>query len=480
MPTPFMDGMTLTKIPTLSCFANKAASPFPIQVLSEKAFPAWLKKQPAEVQAYVTMQQIKGKAKDCFNVLSAAGQPTKVVYIAREETSPYDYAALCDHIMKTIPSSLLKDATFSVETDKQDENIALGWGLASYRFDAFKQKKSPETPKLVWPTGTNKKRVAAILEGIHFARNLINLPTNELGPDDLVKAARGLAKKHEAKVTVVQGDDLLEENFPLVHAVGRASDQDPAIVDITWGNPKHPKVTLVGKGVTFDTGGLDIKPGASMRTMKKDMGGAAHVLGLAHIIMALDLPVRLRVITPIVENSISDEAFRPGDIIPSRKGLTVEIDNTDAEGRLILADALTLACEDKPDLIIDFATLTGAARVALGQDVPALFSNNDKLGRDLQKISWEVEDPLWQLPLIPSYRKDVDGSVSDIVNSSSNPAGAILGALFLERFIEGKTPWAHIDTFAWENSGRPGKQRGGCDLGLRSTLAYIEQEYAKK
>ncbi|MBI1327902.1 MAG: leucyl aminopeptidase family protein [Alphaproteobacteria bacterium] len=474
--------MTLTDIPSLSCFANKAENTFPIEVLTESNFPAWLEKQPKHVKAYIKRQEIKGKAKECFNLYSRDMAPEKVVYIRRDGvTSPYDFAAVFDYIVKNIPASVLKDAVFSIEDEHYiHDDAALGWGLASYRFDKFKSRKAPATPKLVWQEGVDKKRVKAILEGIYLARNLINMPPNELGPDQMIAAAKAVAEQHDIKAKVVQGDALLQKNFPLVHAVGKAGAQDPAIIEMKWGNPDHPKIAIVGKGVTYDTGGYNLKPGASMRNMKKDMGGAAHALGLAHIIMSLKLPVQLHVVTPVVQNNISDEAMVPGDIYPSRKGLTVEIDNTDAEGRLILADALTLACEGKPDLLIDFATLTGAARVALGTEVPPVFSNDDDVATKLQNISWQVEDPLWRLPLVPAYRKDVDGGQSDIVNSSSNLAGAIMAALFLERFIEDGVKWAHIDTFAWQNGDRPGRQKGGSDLGLRSTLAFIEQEYAKK
>lgn len=252
------------------------------------------------------------------------------------------------------------------------------------------------------------------------------------------------------------------------------------MIDLRWGNPKRPKVTLVGKGVVFDTGGVDIKPAKAMELMKKDMGGAAHVLAAARIIMALRIPVRLRVIIPAVENAVSDRAFRPSDVFTSRKGVTIENTNTDAEGRLILSDALALACEEKPDLLVDFATLTGSARVALGFEVPAMFSNNDKIAERLQKISMEVEDPVWRMPLWRPYRRVLKSGVADLINSTGQPGDLIYSALFLEHFVEEKTDWVHLDLFAWEPSGKPGRPRGGTDMGLRAVVTLIEDRYGRR
>ncbi len=309
-------------------------------------------------------------------------------------------------------------------------------------------------------------------------RDLVNTPPNVLGPAEIAGAGRRVAAAFDdAKVKVISGDDLLRQNYPTVHAVGRGSARPPQLIDIRWGRRGARKVTLVGKGVAFDTGGLDIKPSSNMALMKKDMGGAAHVLGLARMIMAAKLPVDLRVLIPAVENSVDGDSFRTSDIIRTRSGMTVEIGNTDAEGRLILCDALTEACADKPDLIVDFATLTGAARVALGPDLPAMFCNDDTLAHDLLAAATLVEDPLWRLPLWQPYKEALASKVAD-TNHIGGQAGAITAALFLEKFITGDTPWVHIDTFAWNAGSRPGRPDGGEALGMRAVYELIRQRYA--
>ena len=331
---------------------------------------------------------------------------------------------------------------------------------------------------MIWPKGADKTLAESVIDGVSHARDLISTPANEMGPKELAAAARKIGRQHRAKISVIVGDDLLKKNFPTIHAVGRASSRAPRLIDMTWGNPRAPKVTLIGKGVCFDTGGLDLKPSGAMLNMKKDMGGAGNVLGLAHSIMATKLNIRLRVLIPAVENSVSGDAFRPLDVIKTRKGITVEIGNTDAEGRLVLCDAIALAVEESPDLVIDCATLTGAARVALGPSLPALFCNNDVLAADILRGGLETDDQFWRLPLHQPYKSMLKGEVADLNNVSSGGfAGAITAALYLQAFIEDTVPWAHIDMMAWNPTGRPGRPKGGEAQGLRALLSMLQKRY---
>ena len=336
---------------------------------------------------------------------------------------------------------------------------------SAYSFRRYR-KPAPVKTKLAIPEGVDGKRLTRMVEAITLARDLINTPANDMGPDALEAAALAVAKKYKARAQVIRGDDLLKKNFPLIHAVGRAAAQAPRLVDITWGPEKGRRITLIGKGVCFDTGGLDIKPSSAMLLMKKDMAGAAVALALGSMIMDAGLKVRLRILLPIVENSVSAPSFRPGDIYPSRKGLTVEIGNTDAEGRLILADALALADEEQPELMFNFATLTGAARVALGPDLPPFYCTSDEVADEISKSGFAANDPVWRLPLWDPYDKLLDGKISDINNVSSGPfAGSITAALFLRRFVDkaaqGKSAWAHFDIYGWNPSTKPGRPEGG-------------------
>ncbi len=354
---------------------------------------------------------------------------------------------------------------------------ALGWALGHYQFDRYR-KKPKSAAHLVWPENADKADILRLMAGIGLVRDLINTPAGDLGPADLAEAAEAMAKSYDARVSVIVGEDLLRHNYPSVHAVGRAAAQPPRLIDIRWGETTDPRVTLIGKGVCFDSGGLDIKPSGGMRLMKKDMGGAAQVLGLARIIMDAHLPVCLRVLVPAVENAISGNAFRPLDVLQTRKGLTVEVGNTDAEGRLILSDALAEAATENPDMIIDFATLTGAARVALGPDVPALFSNDDALANALLRHAGETADPLWRMPLWQPYNTDLESPVADVSSTGTAPqGGAIKAALFLERFVEPGIPWAHIDLMAYNSSKRPGRPEGGEAMGIRAVYAMLKARY---
>jgi len=365
----------------------------------------------------------------------------------------------------------------------QANAAALAWGLAHYQFGRYLSKQPDDStrPRLTWPAAADRELVLRLVSAIGLARDLVNTPANDLGPEELANVAAGLAQKHGADFRVVAGDALLEENYPTIHAVGRAAapHRQPRLIDLRWGNPTDPKLTLVGKGVCFDSGGLDLKPASGMKIMKKDMGGAAVSLGLADAIMDAKLPVRLRLLIPAVENAVSGDAFRPLDIIKTRAGLTVEIGNTDAEGRLILCDALAEAETEKPDLLLDFATLTGAARTALGPDLPALFSRHDDLAETLTKAGIEQQDPVWRMPLWKPYRKMLDSKIADINNASDSPfAGAITAALFLADFVSPETRWAHFDLYAWNPSARPGRPEGGEAMTLRAVYAAISELFA--
>ncbi|WP_425299513.1 leucyl aminopeptidase family protein [Roseibium aquae] len=357
--------------------------------------------------------------------------------------------------------------------------LLLGFGLSSYRFTRYRPAQN-RLPRLVLPSGTDTGRVAHILAGVNLARDLINTPANDLGPAELAFAIRDLFEAHGGTGEIIEAGELVERGFPMVHTVGRASSRPPRLADYSWGDEAAPKVTLVGKGVVFDTGGLDIKPSNAMLLMKKDMGGAANVLGLAAMIMAAKLPVRLRVVVPCVENAVSGEAFRPGDVLRSRKGFTVEIGNTDAEGRLVLADALALADEEEPDLLIDMATLTGAARVALGPDLPPFFTPDDDLAEDIAMMADAANDPLWRLPLWQPYMKYLESRIADInhVNTAgAGFAGSITAALFLSRFVEKAGSWVHFDIYGWVPIDKPGRPVGGEAQGIRALFDLICDRY---
>jgi leucyl aminopeptidase len=370
----------------------------------------------------------------------------------------------------------LPDGVYRFANEPHDARLAaLAFALGAYRFTRYRKAEARKVG-LDLPQSIDRDELQHIAEGVALARDLINTPANDMGPAELEAAAQKLAAQHGAACRSVVGDDLLAQNFPLIHAVGRAAPRAPRLVDIAWGAPEHPRVTLVGKGVCFDTGGLDIKPDSAMLNMKKDMGGAATALALAHMIMARGLKVRLRVLIPAVENAIAGESFRPRDIYTSRKGITVEIGNTDAEGRLVLADALALADEERPELIADFATLTGAARVALGPDVPPFFTDDDALADALVACGKRENDPLWRLPLWRPYEAMLESKVADINNVGGSQGGAITAALFMRRFVTAKS-WLHVDVFAWTPSAKPGRPEGGECQAARALYALLCARY---
>jgi leucyl aminopeptidase len=448
----------------------------PIHLVDKKSFEGWVKKRPAEDRVLLEALRFDGKSPYAFAILPR-GSEFEVVSAVRNaaELSPWCLAALAEKL----PEGSYKLA------EGEPGKAALGWLLAQHHFDVYRSKKKEEErgPRIL-VTGEAGKvdAVVRLAEATALVRDLVNTPAADMGPADLEQAASDLAKRTAAQLTVTAGEELAE-GYPLIAAVGAAAtpDRAPRLIELEWGKPDDPRVAIVGKGVCFDTGGLDLKQPAWMRIMKKDMGGAAHALALAQLVMDNRLPIRLHLLIPAVENAISGAAYRPGDIVSSRKGLTVEIDNTDAEGRLILADALAKAGEGNPELIVDFATLTGAARTALGPDLPATFVNRDDLAADLERAAKDVEDPLWRLPLWEAYDDNLKSDVADLVNAAANPmAGAIYAALFLRRFVPADIPWAHLDTWAWRDPSKPGRPKGGEALGLRAVFAMLERRYLQK
>jgi len=449
----------------------------PIHALTRSAFAAWVKKRPAAVRAWLESIGFTGERGKVALVPGKGGKLAEVVLGIGARPEPWDFAAA----VGKVPPGRYR---FEGKLDPATANdAALGWALASYAFTRYKKTEgtAKKRPILVWPAGADVAATGRMIEALCTGRDLVNTPASDMGPPELAQAAIELAKKLGATHQVTIGDGLLANNYPTIHAVGRASTKAPRLVDLRWGDASAPKLTLVGKGVCFDSGGLDLKSASGMRLMKKDMGGAASVLALAHLVMGAKLPVRLRVLVPIVENSVAGNAYRPGDVIRTRKGLTVEIGNTDAEGRLILCDALAEAETEDPDLIIDFATLTGAARVALGTELPALFSTDDEVQRSFVEAGNACSDPLWPLPLFTTYRRHLDSPVADLNNVGSvSEGGAITAALFLREFVGAKRRFVHIDTMAWNVSTRPGRPAGGEILGVRAVFAALVRRYAAK
>lgn len=443
--------------------------------VTEKDLPRLLDqklgRQAAASKPWLALSDFRGKPGTVAWLPDGRGRPGTVLLGVDGDRDIWSYAAL----RQALPAGVYR---LDVELPPEAATRAsLGWALAGYSFSRYK-KNAKKRPHLEWPKAADRGAVSRTAEGIFLVRDLINTPAGDMGPAELAEAAKAVAKGHGAKFNVIVGDQLLRQNFPAIHAVGRASSRPPRLIDIAWGN-SGPLIALIGKGVCFDSGGLDLKPAGGMLLMKKDMGGGAHVLALAQMIMAARLPVRLRVLVPAVENSVSGNAFRPLDILPTRKGLTVEVGNTDAEGRLILCDALAEAAAEKPALMIDFATLTGAARVALGTELPAMFCNDDATAEALLRHGLAEDDALWRLPLHKGYRSQLDSPVADINNVTEGGfGGAITAALFLQEFVEPGIPWVHIDLMAWNLANRPGRPKGGEAMALRAVYALIVEKAA--
>ena len=416
----------------------------------------------------LTAQQFEGCLGDVGIICDSDGVACKI-YIGAGENQDTDALAVAN-IVYRIPAG-----RYSTKQGLAPDAI-VAWSLAQYRFDKYKINEL--SPRILVVEEQILPAVLAEAEAIFLVRDLINTPTNDLGPQQLADILAKIAKEQGAEFKQWVGEELLRDNFPAIHAVGRAAASAPRLLSLVWGKEHHPRVTLVGKGVCFDSGGLDIKPSSGMRLMKKDMGGAAHVIGLAQWLMTSQLPIRLQVLIPAVENAVDAEAYRPGDVLTMRNGLKVEVHNTDAEGRLVLADALVKACEDKPELIIDFATLTGAARVAVGTEIAAMFVNNDELADALAKSAKAVCDPVWRMPLYDGYSELFSSTIADFSNASeSSYAGAITAALFLKRFISYDVPWVHFDIMAWNLGSKPGKPEGGEAMGIRAVGHYLRTTY---
>jgi len=453
--------------------SDRGQAATPIHLIDRKGFEPWLKAQPERVRQAVQAQGFKGEGFQLAILPEERDRWSALLGVANvDELSPWCLARAAE----TLP-----EGSYRV-TGRGPGPAALGWLLGQYRFDRYREKKEARGPRvLLTDEPARIEEIVRVAESTFLVRDLVNIPAGDLGPAELQAAIERVAEECGAR-TKVHAGAALDKGFPMVAAVGAAASPEraPRLVELEWGDQRHPRLALVGKGVCFDSGGLDIKPSSGMRLMKKDMGGAAHALALARLVMMANLPVRLHLVIPAVENAVSAAAFRPGDILKSRKGLTVEVGNTDAEGRLVLADALALAIEHKPELVLDFATLTGAARVALGPDLPALFVNDEDLAQRLLESGTRVSDPLWRMPLWKPYDEMLASDVADLGNVSDAPlAGAVTAALFLQRFVPEGTPWAHFDTFAWRPAARPGRPKGGDALGLRATWEMLRLRYAR-
>jgi leucyl aminopeptidase len=443
-----------------------------IEVVYPDAFADWLKAQPPRVRATLGAHQVTGKAGNKAILPGDAADDWSVLHVCDEDVaSPWRIASQPD---------FLPEGTYRLKHGEIGA-AGLGWLLAQHRFERYaKAEKDAGSRVLLTSDPAAIDETVRLAQATALVRDLVNTGSSDMGPAELEAEADKLARKHDATLTVTRGD-ALHKGYPMIDAVGRAAAKHraPRLIELEWGNPKHPRIAVVGKGVCFDSGGLDIKPAAGMRLMKKDMGGAAHALALASLVMDARLKVRLHLLIPAVENAISADAFRPGDVLRTRKGLTVENTNTDAEGRLVLGDALTKAGEDKPALVIDYATLTGAARVALGPDLPATFVNDEALASELLAAGTAAYDPLWRMPLWDGYDDYLKSDIADLINAPDNGyAGAVTAALFLRRFAPEGVPWAHLDTFAWRPNAKPARPKGGEAYGLRAAWAMLKGRYA--
>jgi leucyl aminopeptidase len=456
----------------LSCLTDKPGkSAIPLIPVKARGLTAAIEKLSPRHAAWAGPSGYRARPGSVLPLPGGDGAPGAVLVGVEDDEDLWSWGGA---------SAALPPGRYRIETDlaaRAATRAALGWALGAYAFTRYK-KSGGKPAMLAWPAAADRPAVVAAAEATYLARDLINTPAADMGPAELTDTAEALATEFGGECLVLAGDDLLAENYPAIHAVGRAAARPPRLADLRWGRSTHPRVTLVGKGICFDSGGLDLKTARGMKLMKKDMGGAACVLGLARMIMAAALPVRLRVLVPAAENSVSGNAMRPLDVLATRKGLTVEIGNTDAEGRLVLADALAAAVEEKPDLLLDFATLTGAARAAVGTEIAAMFSPHDELAAALYRHGGEQDDPVWRMPLWRPYRRLIDSKVADMNNSGDSPyAGAITAALFLADFVGDTTAWAHFDFMAWNVSSRPGRPEGGEAMAMRAAFATIAERF---
>jgi leucyl aminopeptidase len=455
----------MTVITDKKAFAKDAT---PILATDARRLPKLLEKLTPTQRRWVQASDFEGRPHTHCAVPGTRGEIVLVIAGVRDADDPWALAHL--PLKLAAGRYALGKGPVTLGEDK----AAFGWALGSYQYTRYKKARRKPADLQLDASG-NVARALELAEAVKLVRDLVNTPAEDMGPEELSDIVREQADLFGAEFDEWVGEELLAQNFPAIHAVGRAAARPPRLLELNWGDAKHPRLAIVGKGVCFDTGGLDIKHAEGMRLMKKDMGGAAHAIALARLVMQRKLPYRLQLLVPAVENAIAGNAYRPGDVIRTRAGLTVEIGNTDAEGRVVLADALAYAVEDKPRLVIDFATLTGAARVALGPELPALFANDDKLAGKLLAGAEAVEDPVWRMPLWRNYRRLFESEVADFNNAGKGGfAGAIVGALFLDWFVPQSTPWAHFDTYAWNDASRPGRPLGGDAMGLRAALAALE------
>ncbi|TCT25352.1 leucyl aminopeptidase family protein [Thermomonas haemolytica] len=447
-------------------FTSSVDAALPLHAVRKAEFATWCQAQPAPVQAWLAAQRFDAAPGSACSWADGDGRVAGAVLGIDDPHDPFAWA----HAPRALPAGDWQ--LVGHVAPEAARALQLGWGLGRYRFARYKAQPAPAAQLAAEHFDAETFDILAACVRV---RDLVNTPTEHMGPDELEAAARELAQAHGATVAVVAGDALLAQNYPAIHAVGRASHRAPRLIELTWGEAAHPHVALCGKGVCFDTGGLDLKAAAGMRNMKKDMGGAAHALALAGLVMARKLPLRITLLLAAVENAVGPNAFRPGEVIATRKGVSVEIDNTDAEGRLVLCDALTRACELTPELLLDFATLTGAARVALGPDLPALYANDEALANDWLAAGQHERDPLWRMPLWRPYLRYLTSGIADLANSSNTTmAGSVTAALYLERFVEDGVRWGHVDVYAWNDGDRPGKPAGGEAQGLRAAYALLK------
>lgn len=457
----------------LDAFSDADTNAIPLMLVDPAKAESWQAALDSRTCAWAAANDFGNGQSKILTVPDGDGKITQVLIGVSRLDDPYALSAA----PAALPLGHYRIAN-AVEAEAANR-LALGWGLASYRFTRYRAQTA-DTAKLVWPAEADRSHVTRELTAIGLVRDLVNTPANDMGPVALAEAARRVAAAHGAECTVIVGDALIAANYPAIHAVGRAAAEPPRLIDIAWGDKADPEVTLVGKGITFDTGGLDIKGASNMALMKKDMGGAAHALALGQMAMDAGLKVRLRILIAVAENAVGPDSYRPGDVIATRRGLTVEVGDTDAEGRLVLADALAAASETDPALILDFATLTGAARVALGPDLPALFAT-DPLAGDILAAATEAEDPVWRLPLWQPYCRNLDSKIADINNIASGGfAGAIYGGLFLQAFVKPPLEWAHFDLYAWNQSARPGRPAGGEAYAIRGLFRMLAKRYGLK
>ena len=457
-------------MPNLPFLIGATGPATPIHIIRSGEWTQWVEGRSDALRRLAEVHDFKAQGGRILLAPATDGSIERVLFGVSDKANAMAVGALAQNL----PSGDYRMAAAPPEFAAT--SVAIAWGLGAYAFDRYKARKRP-APRLVPPEGAEMADAQRVIVGSWLARDLVNTPTNDMGPEALHSAAEDVASVAGAEFEAIVGDELLSKGYPLIHAVGRACAQPPRLLHLSWGDAGARRLSLVGKGVTFDTGGLDLKPSAGMRLMKKDMGGAAHALALAQIVMDAKPDLRLDLFLPVVENSVAGDAFRPGDVIKSRKGLTVEIDNTDAEGRLILADALARACEDETAMLLDFATLTGAARTALGPDIPPFYTNDDALAADLAQASKETHDPIWRMPLWDPYDGDMDSPIADLKNTGDGAfAGSIYAALFLKRFVTAPA-WAHFDIFAWAPKEKPARPQGGEAQAIRACWQVIKSRF---